>query len=146
MMAKIRIENVVASIALADTLALPTFALGLQGAEYSPDQFPGVTYRHKEPKTAILLFHSGRLVWTDAKRMREVETSIATVAQQIKKRGEPTHVHRGTRRRTSSRPRTWALRSTSARSPSHRGSTAWSMSRSSSRASFSGWTNRRSWS
>jgi len=87
-MVKIRIENVVASSSLADVLDLQSIAFGLNGAEYEPDQFPGVIYRLKQPKTAILLFHSGKLVCTGAKSMREVETSIATVAQQIRKLGQ----------------------------------------------------------
>ncbi|MGA8091721.1 MAG: hypothetical protein WB984_04425, partial [Thermoplasmata archaeon] len=70
-----------------------SIALGLEGAEYVPDQFPGVIYRLKAPKTAILLFHSGKLVCTGAKSMREVETSIATVAQQIKKLGQRITLH-----------------------------------------------------
>gem|GEM_PF-164467 len=90
---RIRIENVVASSSLADTLDLHSIALGLQGAEYVPDQFPGVIYRLKEPKTAILLFHSGKLVCTGAKSMRQVETSIATIARQIKKLGQRIKMH-----------------------------------------------------
>jgi transcription initiation factor TFIID TATA-box-binding protein len=92
-MVKIRIENVVASSSLADMLDLQPIAFGLEGAEYEPDQFPGVIYRLKKPKTAILLFHSGKLVCTGAKSMREVETSIATVAQQIKKLGQRIKMH-----------------------------------------------------
>ena len=41
-MPKIRIENVVASLSLADKLDLQSIALHLEGAEYEPDQFPGV--------------------------------------------------------------------------------------------------------
>src|SRR5689334_17456075 len=77
-MAKIRIENVVASTSLGDELDLQSIALGLDGAEYEPEQFPGLIYRLKEPKTAILLFRSGKVVCTGAKSMREVENSIAT--------------------------------------------------------------------
>jgi transcription initiation factor TFIID TATA-box-binding protein len=92
-MVKIRIENVVASTSLADELDLHSIALGLDGAEYEPDQFPGVIYRLKEPKSAILLFHSGKLVCTGAKSMREVERSITTVAQQVKKIGQRITMH-----------------------------------------------------
>jgi transcription initiation factor TFIID TATA-box-binding protein len=87
-MAKIRIENVVASTSLGDELDLQSIALGLDGAEYEPEQFPGLIYRLKEPKTAILLFRSGKVVCTGAKSMTEVENSIHTVAQQIKKGGQ----------------------------------------------------------
>jgi transcription initiation factor TFIID TATA-box-binding protein len=92
-MVKIRIENVVASTALADELDLQTVALGLKGAEYARERFPGIVYRLAEPKTAILLFHSGKMICTGAKSMRDVESSIATVAQQVGNIGQRIHVH-----------------------------------------------------
>ena len=85
---RIRIENVVASTSLGDVLDLQSIALGLDGAEYEPEQFPGLIYRLKQPKTAILLFRSGKVVCTGAKSMQEVEKSIRTVAQQIRKGGQ----------------------------------------------------------
>ena len=88
-MPKIRIENVVASLSLADKLDLQSIALHLEGAEVRRrNQFPGVIYRLKQPKTAILLFGSGKVVCTGGKSMREVEHSIAIVSQQIRKGGQ----------------------------------------------------------
>src|SRR4029077_2167445 len=87
-MVKIRIENVVASTSLGDELDLQSITLGLDGAEYEPEQFPGLICRLKQPKTAILLFRSGKVVCTGAKSMKEVEDSIHTVAAQIKKGGQ----------------------------------------------------------
>jgi transcription initiation factor TFIID TATA-box-binding protein len=93
MMARIRIENVVASTSLSDTLDLQSIALTLDGAEYEPEQFPGLIYRLKQPKTAILLFRSGKVVCTGGKSMHEVEESIRLVATQIKKSGEKINMH-----------------------------------------------------
>ncbi|MCL4324370.1 MAG: TATA-box-binding protein [Candidatus Thermoplasmatota archaeon] len=87
-MAKIRIENVVASTSLGDELDLQSIALSLDGAEYEPEQFPGLIYRLKEPKTAILLFRSGKVVCTGAKSMVEVGRSIEKVAKEIRKTGQ----------------------------------------------------------
>jgi transcription initiation factor TFIID TATA-box-binding protein len=87
-MTRVRIENVVASLSLADKLDLQSIALHLEGAEYEPDQFPGVIYRLKQPKTAILLFGSGKVVCTGGKSKKEVEDSIAIVSQQIRKGGQ----------------------------------------------------------
>jgi transcription initiation factor TFIID TATA-box-binding protein len=92
-MVKIRIENVVASTSLGDELDLQSIALGLDGAEYEPEQFPGLIYRLKQPKTAILLFRSGKVVCTGAKSMHEVEESIHSVAGQIKKGGQKISLH-----------------------------------------------------
>jgi hypothetical protein len=42
---------------------------------YEPEQFPGLIYRMDEPKVVILLFASGKLVCTGAKR--EIQVGIA---------------------------------------------------------------------
>ncbi|MCE5260571.1 MAG: TATA-box-binding protein, partial [Euryarchaeota archaeon] len=41
-LAKIQIENVVASTSLGEELDLQSIALALDGAEYEPEQFPGL--------------------------------------------------------------------------------------------------------
>jgi len=82
-MAKYRIENVVASTSLGQELDLKAIALALGGSEYEPEQFPGLIYRIKEPKTAILLFRSGKVVCTGAKSLESVKTAIALVSKQI---------------------------------------------------------------
>jgi transcription initiation factor TFIID TATA-box-binding protein len=85
---RIRIENVVASASLGDELDLHSVALTLDGAEYEPEQFPGVIYRLKQPKTAILLFRSGKIVCTGGKSMRQVNESIRIVSEMIRKGGQ----------------------------------------------------------
>src|SRR3989441_5918373 len=82
-MAKFRIENVVASTSLGHELDLKAIALALGGSEYEPEQFPGLLYRIKEPKTAILLFRSGKVVCTGAKSLENVKTAIDLVSNQI---------------------------------------------------------------
>ena len=89
MVAKIKIENVVASTSLGEELDLQAIALALGGAEYEPEQFPGLIYRLKEPKTATLLFRSGKVVCTGAKSLDHVKTAIDTVAKQIEAAGIP---------------------------------------------------------
>ena len=61
-MAKMNIENVVASTYLGQELDLNRIEEALEGAEYNPQQFPGLVYRLKEPKTATLIFRSGKVV------------------------------------------------------------------------------------
>src|SRR6266571_5170687 len=81
-MAKFRIENVVASTSLGHELDLKAIALALGGSEYEPEQFPGLIYRIKDPKTAILLFRSGKVVCTGAKSLENVKMAIELVAKQ----------------------------------------------------------------
>jgi len=87
-MKQIEIQNVVASTSLSSQLDLRAIADKLDGAEYAPDEFPGLIYRLKKPKTAILLFHSGKVVCTGGKSQQEVEESIRTVSRLIRKAGQ----------------------------------------------------------
>ena len=77
-----------ASASLGDDLDLRSVAMTLDGAEYEPEKFPGVIYRLKQPKTAILLFSSGKLVCTGGKSMTQVNESIRTVSAMIRKGGQ----------------------------------------------------------
>ncbi len=86
-MAKYRIENVVASTSLGEELDLKAIAHVLGGAEYEPEQFPGLIYRIKDPKTATLLFRSGKVVCTGAKSLEHVKIAIDLVSKQIQAAG-----------------------------------------------------------
>jgi transcription initiation factor TFIID TATA-box-binding protein len=65
--ASIRIENVVASATLNQRVDLNAVVKGYPGVEYRPEQFPGLVFRLKRPKTATLIFNSGKMVCTGAK-------------------------------------------------------------------------------
>jgi transcription initiation factor TFIID TATA-box-binding protein len=90
---RIRIENVVASTSLGAELDLQSIAFTLDDAEYEPDRFPGLIYRLKQPKTAILLFHSGKAVCTGGKSWRQVDDTIRTVSQLIRRGGQKILMH-----------------------------------------------------
>jgi transcription initiation factor TFIID TATA-box-binding protein len=72
---------------LGTELDLPTIASSLEGSEYEPERFPGLIYRLKEPKTATLLFHSGKVVCTGAKSLEQVKMAIEKVTKQLEKAG-----------------------------------------------------------
>lgn len=84
---KIAIENIVASTSLADKLDLSKIALALEGSEYEPEQFPGLIYRLQEPKTAVLIFRSGKVNCTGAKTIDAVNQTISTIVEKLKKAG-----------------------------------------------------------
>lgn len=86
-MKDIVVENIVASTTLADQLDLDAIALALDGAEYEPEQFPGLIYRLKEPKTAMLIFRSGKANCTGAKNLNDVRTCINRVRDILDKSG-----------------------------------------------------------
>jgi len=75
----IKIENVVASTAIGSEIDLSEVAHVLEGADYDPEQFPGLVYRTKNPKAAALIFRSGKIVCTGAKSIEDVEKSLQIV-------------------------------------------------------------------
>jgi transcription initiation factor TFIID TATA-box-binding protein len=86
-MAEIKIENVVASTSLGKELDLKSIALAVDGAEYEPEQFPGLVYRLKDPKTAALIFRSGKVVCTGGKSLFDVKKAINIVKRSIEQAG-----------------------------------------------------------
>lgn len=86
-MPKVEVENIVASTAFADRLDLDLIAQELEGAEYEPEQFPGLVYRLKEPKTATLLFRSGKANCTGAKTMEDVKRTVDIIKNRLRDLG-----------------------------------------------------------
>ncbi|WJI08966.1 TATA-box-binding protein [Methanobacterium sp. CWC-01] len=73
---EIKVENIVASATLGKSIDLPQVAPALEGVEYNLEQFPGLVYKLKEPKTAALIFGSGKLVCTGAKSIEDSKKAI----------------------------------------------------------------------
>jgi len=86
-MAKIKIENVVASTSLGQDFDLAVIEGLLEGAEYNPQRFPGLVYRLKDPKTATLLFRSGKVVCTGAKSLDSVKLAVKRVSNDLESVG-----------------------------------------------------------
>jgi transcription initiation factor TFIID TATA-box-binding protein len=74
--ATINIENVVASATLNQKVDLNAVVKSYPGVEYRPEQFPGLVYRLKRPKTATLIFNSGKMVCTGAKKEQDVYDAV----------------------------------------------------------------------
>jgi len=90
-MIEINVQNIVASTSFADKLDLDVIAQSLEEAEYEPEQFPGLVYRLSNPKTATLLFRSGKANCTGAKNIEDVKTTINIIAEKLKKLGIAVH-------------------------------------------------------
>jgi transcription initiation factor TFIID TATA-box-binding protein len=60
---------------------------GYPGVEYRPEQFPGLVFRIKRPKTATLIFNSGKMVCTGAKSEKEARRAVMKVVKELKKGG-----------------------------------------------------------
>ena len=82
---KITIQNIVATADLGGELNLTETAqgLGLENVEYEPEQFPGLVYRIKEPKVAMLLFSSGKIVCAGATSTEDVSKAVEKLSEEL---------------------------------------------------------------
>jgi transcription initiation factor TFIID TATA-box-binding protein len=85
--ATLSIENVVASATLNQKVDLNAVVKRYPGVEYRPEQFPGLVFRLKRPKTATLIFSSGKMVCTGAKSEKEAKRAVMKVVKELKKGG-----------------------------------------------------------
>jgi transcription initiation factor TFIID TATA-box-binding protein len=53
--------------------------------EYNPEQFPGAVFRLMTPKTATLLFSTGKMVCTGSKSEDMARKAVKIVVQQLRK-------------------------------------------------------------
>ena len=81
---KIEIENIVASAQIPARLDLDKIAFEVENSEYEPESFPGLVYRMKDPKVALLLFSSGKVVCTGVRKVEDVENALNFVFKKLK--------------------------------------------------------------
>ncbi len=81
----ISIENVVASASIDERLDLKDITKKFPDVEWNPDTFPGAVFRLKNPKTATLLFGTGKMVCTGAKSEEMARKAVNTVVKIFRK-------------------------------------------------------------
>ena len=81
----IAIVNVVASATIEQKLDLVDITKKFPDVEYHPEQFPGAVFRLKTPRTATLLFGSGKMVCTGAKSEEMAIKAVNIVVQNLRK-------------------------------------------------------------
>jgi transcription initiation factor TFIID TATA-box-binding protein len=72
----IKIENIVASASIGKDIVLTDVAEALEGVDFNREQFPGLVFKLQDPKTAALIFSSGKLVCTGAKSIDDSKLAI----------------------------------------------------------------------
>ena len=72
----IKIENIVASASIGKDIVLTEVAKALEGVDFNREQFPGLVFKLQDPKTAALIFSSGKLVCTGAKSIDDSKLAI----------------------------------------------------------------------
>jgi len=83
----IKIENVVASTGIDHEIDLKALNAAVDGADYNPEKFPGLVYRTKNPKTAVLIFSTGKIVCTGAKSIADLEIGLRKVFDKMESTG-----------------------------------------------------------
>jgi transcription initiation factor TFIID TATA-box-binding protein len=86
---EIIVQNIVASADLGCVVNLNTIAisLGLDRVEYEPEQFPGLVFRMADPKVVMLIFGSGKMVCTGARKIEDVELAVARITKEFSDAG-----------------------------------------------------------
>jgi len=86
----VRVRNIVASGDLQARLDLPAtaLALGLENVEYEPEIFPGLVYRgSSEAGVVMLLFSSGRVVCTGARKPNRASQAVIQLQKDLDAKG-----------------------------------------------------------
>ena len=83
----VSVENVVASASVDQKIDLNDITKKFPDTEYHPDQFPGLVFRLQSPRTATLIFRTGKMVCTGAKSEEMAVKAVKTVVQQLRKGG-----------------------------------------------------------
>ena len=83
----VSVENVVASASVDQKIDLIDVTEKFPDTEYHPEQFPGLVFRLKNPRTATLIFRTGKMVCTGAKSEEMAVKAVRTVVQKLRKGG-----------------------------------------------------------
>lgn len=81
----VSIENVVASASVNQRIDLKEITKHFPDTEYHPEKFLGLVYRLKSPKTATLIFSTGKFVCTGAKSEAQSIDAVKIVVQELQK-------------------------------------------------------------
>lgn len=84
---QVQVQNIVASANIGTMVDLEKAAGVLPGSMYEPEQFPGLIYRLDKPMVVLLIFSSGKMVITGAKREEEVSEAVKAIYETLKEKG-----------------------------------------------------------
>jgi transcription initiation factor TFIID TATA-box-binding protein len=83
----LKIENIVASGAIAESIDLVEFSGKVRNCELNKKRFPGAVYHIADPKIACLVFSSGKIVMTGIRNDAALADGLAIVIQSLKDAG-----------------------------------------------------------
>ena len=86
-----QIENVVASGSIADSIDLEMLSAKMEHYDLNKKRFPGAVLHLQNPKVAVLIFSSGKVVITGAKSPEDLVRGQAILIQKMKEAGVICH-------------------------------------------------------
>lgn len=81
---KANVENMVSAITVNQQIDLKKFVKKVKGLEYNPERFPGVVYRIRDPKLAMLIFSSGKIICTGARSEDDIKKAVDSLLKKFK--------------------------------------------------------------
>ncbi|MFA5331879.1 MAG: TATA-box-binding protein [Methanoregula sp.] len=83
----LKIENIVASGVIADSLDLTELSSKVKNCELNKKRFPGAVYRIADPKIACLIFSSGKIVITGIRNEKGLTDGLAVIIKSLNEAG-----------------------------------------------------------
>ena len=81
-----KVENIVSSITLDQNLNLKQLTRRIKEID-NPKQFPGVIFRLQEPKLAMLIFRTGKVICSGARSRKDIDEAVSKLIAKLKKAG-----------------------------------------------------------
>lgn len=83
----LKIENIVSSGSVADAIDLEFISGNIKGCRFTKGKFPGAVYHMLNPKSAALIFSSGKIVITGLRRPEDTAAALQNVLNPFKEAG-----------------------------------------------------------
>jgi transcription initiation factor TFIID TATA-box-binding protein len=83
----LKIENIVASGAIAESIDLVDFSEKTENCELNKKRFPGAVYHITDPRIAVLVFSSGKIVMTGLRDNKALGDGLAIILKALKAAG-----------------------------------------------------------
>lgn len=78
---------VITVVGFSDRVDLNLLVRKVDGAEYAPEQFPGLVYKLKKPKASFLIFSTGTMNCVGTTSMKEAKNAINEMLKIMKRVG-----------------------------------------------------------
>ncbi len=83
----LKIENIVASGAIADSIDLDEVSSKIKNCELNTKRFPGAVFRIEDPKIASLIFSSGKVVLTGIRNNEALHKGLDIIIKALREAG-----------------------------------------------------------